>query len=177
MLNCLQEPRHLVQLPVDMATLSESDKRERLAARKPQMVRQSSETIDDNFNLDEYSFMWSDGKSATSVEPQQKKAQESKQKPQEQKQKPKELPKSKELDKGVKAKSKETKNRPESGAAKATIEKDDKLSKKKMTGWCWQSFWPFWLLWTVRKWELWIVWRQFLWPPLNCVSIVLNLVD
>ncbi|KAK0416282.1 hypothetical protein QR680_012396 [Steinernema hermaphroditum] len=52
------EPRHLVQLPVDLQSLQEDERRQRLAARKPKSRKIVEEVIDDNFDLGEYSALW-----------------------------------------------------------------------------------------------------------------------
>uniref|UniRef100_A0A0K0D594 39S ribosomal protein L55, mitochondrial n=1 Tax=Angiostrongylus cantonensis TaxID=6313 RepID=A0A0K0D594_ANGCA len=50
------EPRSVIQLPVDVNSLTEEEKRQRLAARKPKAKK---ETIDDNFDPNEYMKFWS----------------------------------------------------------------------------------------------------------------------
>ncbi|KAJ1366579.1 60S ribosomal protein L11 [Parelaphostrongylus tenuis] len=53
------EPRSVVELPVDVNALSEEEKRQRLAARKPKAKKIVQETIDDNFDPNEYMRIWS----------------------------------------------------------------------------------------------------------------------
>ncbi|VDM57604.1 unnamed protein product [Angiostrongylus costaricensis] len=53
------EPRSVVQLPVDVNSLTEEEKRQRLAARKPKAKKIIQETIDDNFDPNEYMKFWS----------------------------------------------------------------------------------------------------------------------
>ncbi|KAK6750218.1 hypothetical protein RB195_002297 [Necator americanus] len=53
------EPRAVVRLPVDVNTLSDDEKRQRLAARKPKTMKIVQEQIDDNFDATEYMKFWS----------------------------------------------------------------------------------------------------------------------
>jgi large subunit ribosomal protein L55 len=54
-----REPRHIIQLCEDVNQLNETERRERLAARKKQTKKVVDETIiDDNFSVDEYRFLW-----------------------------------------------------------------------------------------------------------------------
>uniref|UniRef100_W6NTD8 Ribosomal protein L55 domain containing protein n=1 Tax=Haemonchus contortus TaxID=6289 RepID=W6NTD8_HAECO len=53
------EPREVVQLPVDLNALTEEEKRLRLAARKPKTKKIVQESIDDNFDPNEYMKFWS----------------------------------------------------------------------------------------------------------------------
>ncbi|CAJ0959233.1 unnamed protein product, partial [Mesorhabditis belari] len=52
------EPRQVIQLAVDLKTLSEDERRQRLAARKPKAKKIKKEEIDDNFDSNEYLSMW-----------------------------------------------------------------------------------------------------------------------
>ncbi|VDM73290.1 unnamed protein product [Strongylus vulgaris] len=52
------EPRSVVQLPVDINALSEDEKRQRLAARKPKAKKIVQEKIDDNFDPSVYMKFW-----------------------------------------------------------------------------------------------------------------------
>ncbi|KIH42268.1 hypothetical protein ANCDUO_27749 [Ancylostoma duodenale] len=80
------EPRSVVQLPVDVNALSEDEKRQRLAARKPKAKKIVQETIDDNFDASEYMKFWS---------PQEPKEKPKKAQPQEPEEKPKKAQKMK----------------------------------------------------------------------------------
>ncbi|CAI4226845.1 unnamed protein product [Auanema sp. JU1783] len=48
------EPRQVVQLAVDLKALSEDERRQRLAARKPKAKKIEEEVIDDNFDEADY---------------------------------------------------------------------------------------------------------------------------
>ncbi|CEF65334.1 39S ribosomal protein L55, mitochondrial [Strongyloides ratti] len=52
------EPFHLLQLPVDIKTLNEEERREKLALRKPKAKKIQQETIDDNFDIESYEKLW-----------------------------------------------------------------------------------------------------------------------
>ena len=53
-----KEPRHFVQFPVNLSTISEDERRQRLAARKPKAKKIKQEVIDDNFDLNKYASMF-----------------------------------------------------------------------------------------------------------------------
>uniref|UniRef100_A0A7E4ZZ10 39S ribosomal protein L55, mitochondrial n=1 Tax=Panagrellus redivivus TaxID=6233 RepID=A0A7E4ZZ10_PANRE len=53
-----KEPRHFVQLPLNLSSLSEDERRQRLAARKPKAKAIKQEVIDDNFDLESYATMF-----------------------------------------------------------------------------------------------------------------------
>uniref|UniRef100_A0AC35TZ62 KOW domain-containing protein n=1 Tax=Rhabditophanes sp. KR3021 TaxID=114890 RepID=A0AC35TZ62_9BILA len=57
------QPYHVAQLPLDLKSLSDEERRQRLAARKPKSKKVVGEEIDDGFNVDEYSKFWDDSKS------------------------------------------------------------------------------------------------------------------
>uniref|UniRef100_A0A914VX19 Mitochondrial ribosomal protein L55 n=1 Tax=Plectus sambesii TaxID=2011161 RepID=A0A914VX19_9BILA len=146
----MKEPRRLAYLPVDLTTLSEQELRERLAARKPQMlINKTDDNLDDNFDVDEYSFMWSEA--GGQQKQQETSKQPSKQQPSKQPakaadaSKPKETaakpvpPKSKDAAKTAKAKLKETAGGTAAASKDSAKPKeaakggDDKVAKK-MTG-------------------------------------------
>ncbi|VDD93577.1 unnamed protein product [Enterobius vermicularis] len=56
------EPRCLVQLPVNLDLLSESERRWRLASRKKKVVKMKQDIIDDNFDYNEYADFWKKSK-------------------------------------------------------------------------------------------------------------------
>ncbi|XP_067386520.1 large ribosomal subunit protein mL55 isoform X2 [Emydura macquarii macquarii] len=54
-----KEPRRILTMPVDLSTLSEAERRERLRKRESRKVKTSQEKVfDDEFNLDEYRKFW-----------------------------------------------------------------------------------------------------------------------
>ncbi|CAJ0568904.1 unnamed protein product, partial [Mesorhabditis spiculigera] len=52
------EPRETVQLAIDLKTLTDDERRQRLAARKPKAKKIRKEVIDDNFDSNEYMKYW-----------------------------------------------------------------------------------------------------------------------
>uniref|UniRef100_A0A0K0DW22 39S ribosomal protein L55, mitochondrial n=1 Tax=Strongyloides stercoralis TaxID=6248 RepID=A0A0K0DW22_STRER len=52
------EPFHLIQLPLDIKTLNEEERREKLAARKTKAKEIKQEIIDDSFDLGNYEKLW-----------------------------------------------------------------------------------------------------------------------
>ncbi|CAD5218989.1 unnamed protein product [Bursaphelenchus okinawaensis] len=48
------KPLHFVRLPLDLRIADESERRQRLALRKPQVKRIKEEVIDDNFDASDY---------------------------------------------------------------------------------------------------------------------------
>lgn len=59
-----KEPRHFIQFPINLSSLSEDDRRQRLAARKPKAKKIKQETIDDNFDLSQYTSMFNKRKTS-----------------------------------------------------------------------------------------------------------------
>uniref|UniRef100_A0AC35GKL9 Uncharacterized protein n=1 Tax=Panagrolaimus sp. PS1159 TaxID=55785 RepID=A0AC35GKL9_9BILA len=59
-----KEPRHFIQFPVNLSSLSEDDRRQRLAARKPKSKQIKQEIIDDNFDLNQYTSMFNKRKTS-----------------------------------------------------------------------------------------------------------------
>uniref|UniRef100_A0A0N4ZNS7 39S ribosomal protein L55, mitochondrial n=1 Tax=Parastrongyloides trichosuri TaxID=131310 RepID=A0A0N4ZNS7_PARTI len=53
-----KEPYHLVQLPLDLNSLSEDERRQILAARKPKAKKIEEDVIDDTFDSEEYEKIW-----------------------------------------------------------------------------------------------------------------------
>ncbi|CAL2042099.1 unnamed protein product [Caenorhabditis brenneri] len=53
------EPRQIFQSAVDLKQLSEDERRQRLAARKPKAKITKTEVIDDTFDESEYMKFWS----------------------------------------------------------------------------------------------------------------------
>ncbi|CAI5449687.1 unnamed protein product [Caenorhabditis angaria] len=53
------EPRQIFQSAIDLKQLSEDDRRQRLAARKPKAKAIKQEVIDDNFDESQYMQFWS----------------------------------------------------------------------------------------------------------------------
>jgi len=53
-----KEPRAIIKLPVDLATLSEADRALRLAKRKPTRKVVVDEDFDDSFDVNQYSHLW-----------------------------------------------------------------------------------------------------------------------
>uniref|UniRef100_A0A914Y1S3 Uncharacterized protein n=1 Tax=Panagrolaimus superbus TaxID=310955 RepID=A0A914Y1S3_9BILA len=53
-----KEPRHFIQFPANLSNLSEDERRQRLAARKPKTKKIKQEVIDDNFDLNQYTSMF-----------------------------------------------------------------------------------------------------------------------
>ncbi|XP_025108891.1 39S ribosomal protein L55, mitochondrial-like [Pomacea canaliculata] len=54
-----KEPRRIIKLPVDLSTLSESERRYRLQQRKPkQKIVIEEDSDDDDFDVDRYSHLW-----------------------------------------------------------------------------------------------------------------------
>uniref|UniRef100_A0A0K0G1S2 39S ribosomal protein L55, mitochondrial (inferred by orthology to a human protein) n=1 Tax=Strongyloides venezuelensis TaxID=75913 RepID=A0A0K0G1S2_STRVS len=54
----VSEPFQLIQLPADIKTMSEDERRQRLAARKIKVKVVKEEVIDDNFDLGNYENLW-----------------------------------------------------------------------------------------------------------------------
>ncbi|KAK7082418.1 Large ribosomal subunit protein mL55 [Halocaridina rubra] len=52
------EPRRIIKLPLDLATLTEAERRRRLEARKPKKKVVIEEDIDDGFDLTNYEHLW-----------------------------------------------------------------------------------------------------------------------
>jgi len=48
------DPCKFIRLPVDLRVANEDEKRQRLALRKPQVKQPKEESIDDNFDADDY---------------------------------------------------------------------------------------------------------------------------
>lgn len=53
------EPRETFQSAIDLKQLSEDERRQRLAARKPKAKVAKTEVIDDTFDESEYMKFWS----------------------------------------------------------------------------------------------------------------------
>ncbi|PAV89784.1 hypothetical protein WR25_22438 [Diploscapter pachys] len=53
-----EEPRQVFGLPLDITTLNEDERRQRLAARKPKVKKIKEELLDDNFDEDEYAKLF-----------------------------------------------------------------------------------------------------------------------
>uniref|UniRef100_A0A0N5CCD5 39S ribosomal protein L55, mitochondrial n=1 Tax=Strongyloides papillosus TaxID=174720 RepID=A0A0N5CCD5_STREA len=54
----VSEPYQLIQLPGDINTMNEDERRQRLAARKIKVKVVKEEVIDDNFDLGNYEGLW-----------------------------------------------------------------------------------------------------------------------
>jgi len=52
------EPRAILKLPLDLSTLSETEKAARLAKRKPKKKVAVQEDYDDSFDVNKYSHLW-----------------------------------------------------------------------------------------------------------------------
>uniref|UniRef100_A0A915BD40 39S ribosomal protein L55, mitochondrial n=2 Tax=Parascaris univalens TaxID=6257 RepID=A0A915BD40_PARUN len=52
------EPRDFVQLPLDLNSITEEERRHRLAARKPKVKQIKEDIIDDNFDIGQYAQLW-----------------------------------------------------------------------------------------------------------------------
>ncbi|XP_055319969.1 39S ribosomal protein L55, mitochondrial [Sitodiplosis mosellana] len=48
------EPRQIIQLPLDLTTLTEEERKRRLESRKPQIVMKVEEDLEDNFSARKY---------------------------------------------------------------------------------------------------------------------------
>ncbi|XP_014663266.1 PREDICTED: 39S ribosomal protein L55, mitochondrial-like [Priapulus caudatus] len=57
-----REPRKIIKLPLDLSTLTEEERRARIAKRKPKEKVVIEEEIDDNFTVDAYSHLWKKSK-------------------------------------------------------------------------------------------------------------------
>ncbi|ESO12378.1 hypothetical protein HELRODRAFT_63394, partial [Helobdella robusta] len=53
-----KEPRRIIQLPLDLSTLSEKEKLARQSKRKPKLTVMSENEILDSFDVNKYSYLW-----------------------------------------------------------------------------------------------------------------------
>ncbi|BHF68403.1 ribosomal protein, L55 [Sparganum proliferum] len=54
-----KEPRYLLQIPINLDECSEEERQRRLLRRKPRTRLMLQEEVEDTFNPDAYSFLWS----------------------------------------------------------------------------------------------------------------------
>ncbi|KHJ48833.1 hypothetical protein D918_01138 [Trichuris suis] len=52
------EPRQIIKLPVDLSTLSEAERRERLAARRPTKKGEANADLSTSYSHKNYAFLW-----------------------------------------------------------------------------------------------------------------------
>ncbi|KAL3118968.1 hypothetical protein niasHT_003751 [Heterodera trifolii] len=52
------EPREIIQLPVDLRTLNDDERRMRIAERKPIAKKVVEDTLDDSFDFHKYVSQW-----------------------------------------------------------------------------------------------------------------------
>merc|ERR1712002_1216151 len=52
------EPRKIIKMPLDLSTLTEVERRQRIEARKPKVKVVIEDDIDDDFNPTNYQHLW-----------------------------------------------------------------------------------------------------------------------
>lgn len=53
-----KEPRSIIKLPIDLSSLTEKERAERIAKRRPKKKAIQEEDIEDSFDVNQYSHLW-----------------------------------------------------------------------------------------------------------------------